>query len=210
MSETEFTGASLEQALKEQSLSSSGTTLTGMVKASEKSGHIGFTQTGCETWIDLPTGMIERAERLGERPCKEHTHPLMRLTLKNAKDPHQQILLALLAQTAQATQPTSGMPDAAWALQGQTPLNPYGLNPYGFGSQVPSTLGRRVGGGGIGLGYGGSFGFWCGAGCSIAFAACAAGCTAAGPFAAPCAAACSALYKACIDSCPNALMRDIV
>ena len=76
-----------------------------MVKASEKEGHIQFTRSGCEGWVDLPITMIEKAEHLGIQPCKDHAHPVMQLTLKESKDPLAQILMALLSQSGRTASP---------------------------------------------------------------------------------------------------------
>lgn len=98
MKEQIFTGAELETALKSGTLKESGTSLTGMVKSSEKEGHISFTRSGCGTWIDLPNEMIERAEHVGNSTCKDHSHPVFNILLKTSDDPYSKILAALLAQ----------------------------------------------------------------------------------------------------------------
>lgn len=100
MNSKSFSGSDLEKALTEGTLTQAQTPLTGMVKPSEKSGHVSFTQAGCDTWVDLPTDMIERADHVGQHPCRDHSHPVMRVTLKEPKDPKGKILLALLAQAA--------------------------------------------------------------------------------------------------------------
>lgn len=50
--------------------------------------------------MDLPVEMIEHAEHTGERTCRDHSHPTIRITLKEPKDPEGKILLTLLAQAA--------------------------------------------------------------------------------------------------------------
>lgn len=104
MNSKSFSGTDLERALAEGTLTQAQTPLTGMVKPSEKSGHVSFTQAGCDTWVDLPTDMIERADQVGQRPCRDHSHPIMRITLKEPKDPKGKILLALLTQAAPEAQ----------------------------------------------------------------------------------------------------------
>lgn len=98
MNSKSFSGADLEKALTEGNLTQAQTSLTGMVKPSEESGHVSFTQSGCDTWVDLPTDMIESADHLGQRPCRDHSHPIMRITLKEPKDAQGRILAALLTQ----------------------------------------------------------------------------------------------------------------
>lgn len=102
MTEKTYTGAALEQALKDNSLARPGIVLIGMVKPGEKPGTIRFTRSGCENWVDLPVDLIECAEHVGQSPCKDHSHPIMKITLKEPKDPAAQVYAALLAQPASA------------------------------------------------------------------------------------------------------------
>ena len=99
MDKTTYSGSSLEEALKNDSLSQSGIELTGMVKSSEKKGQVCFTRSGCTNWVDLPIGMIEEAEKIGKNTCKDHSHPVMRITFKKPENPESQIFLALLSNT---------------------------------------------------------------------------------------------------------------
>jgi hypothetical protein len=97
MGASTYTGTSLEQAIKSGSLERTGTTLTGMVKESEKAGHIQFARGGCETWLDLPTNLIDEAEHLGQQSCRDHVHPVFKITFKEPKDPTARIFASLLA-----------------------------------------------------------------------------------------------------------------
>jgi hypothetical protein len=109
--EKTFTGTSLEEALKNNALSRSGSVLVGMVKPSEKGGHVSFTRSRCgDTWVDIPNGMIEEAKYVGQNSCKGHTHPVMEITLWEAKDPGDQILSALLAQSTPAPSQAGPLP----------------------------------------------------------------------------------------------------
>lgn len=102
MSEFTFTGSSLEEAVKSGSLERPMLELTGMVKASEQEGSIAFARGGCETWIDLPTHLIDKAEQLGQKPCRDHVHPVFRITLKEPADPEAKLFASML------TMPMSG------------------------------------------------------------------------------------------------------
>jgi hypothetical protein len=137
--EKTFTGASLEQALKNDEFKQSGIELVGMVKGSEKPGHVGFSRSGCETWIDLPTDLIEQAERLRQQVCKDHSHPVFKITLKEPKDPEARLLSALLA---------TPMPNRAQHAPHSTPTWSSSAHqmPSGFG-RSSSRLGPRRGGG---------------------------------------------------------------
>jgi hypothetical protein len=97
-----FEGRSLEAALKSDSFSRPASSLVGMVKMSEKEGYVSFTRGGCEHWIDLPTYMIEEAKKVGQNRCKDHSHPVFEIKLKEPNNPEGQILFSLLLQAAQS------------------------------------------------------------------------------------------------------------
>lgn len=150
--ERTYSGQELEKALLGDELSRTGVELVGMVKSSEKQGHVGFTASGCDGWVDLPTSMIERADNIGQSSCKEHTHPLVRIRLKESKSPEAQILAALLARPQPTSpQPTSpqlghpslqprpggaprGLPAPPWVPK----LAGGGFGPYGVNEVGPS------------------------------------------------------------------------
>ncbi|MGH7211711.1 MAG: hypothetical protein ACREF1_09650, partial [Acetobacteraceae bacterium] len=95
-----FDGAALEVALANNTFATSSVDLVGMVKASDKKGCISFSRAGCESWIDLPATMVERALYRGNARCREHSHPLFEITLKEPSNPEGKILFALLGQPA--------------------------------------------------------------------------------------------------------------
>lgn len=110
-----YKGSSLEAAVRDGALEHPQIQLTGMVKPSDKSGHVQFARGGCETWVDLPTDLIDEAEHLGQQPCRDHAHPVFKVTLKEPKDPAARVLASLLAQPS----PTSSrMTPASSGLQG--------------------------------------------------------------------------------------------
>src|SRR6185437_5293197 len=106
MSQPTYTGSSLEEAVRSGSLERPGLDVIGMVKASEESGYIQFARGGCETWVDLPTNLIDQAEHLGQRSCRDHIHPVFKITFKEPKDPTARIFASLL------TVPIQGSPMA--------------------------------------------------------------------------------------------------
>jgi hypothetical protein len=117
-----FSGKALEDALKGNAFEQSEIELTGMVKSSEKSGHISFARGDCETWVDMPTSMIDQAERLGQKKCKDHSHPHFRITLKKPANPETSLFAQLLAL------PLTTSPGSFSSLQAENP-NPI---PIGF------------------------------------------------------------------------------
>ena len=103
MEKTKYTGSSLETALADGSLRQSGTELVGMVKSSKLKEHIAFTSSGCNNWVDLPTDMIDNAIQIGVNPCKDHSHPMMKITLKEATNQEAKVLAALLSTSSKST-----------------------------------------------------------------------------------------------------------
>ena len=92
-----FTGQGLVDALGAGEFDRPrGVVLIGMVKASEQKDHVAFARGGCDTWIDLPTSLIEEAEHVGSRPCEDHAHPIFRITLRESDDPQARLLAQLL------------------------------------------------------------------------------------------------------------------
>ena len=74
-------GTRLLDALKSGELSEQDV-YVGMVKESEKEDHIAFAPGSCEEgWIDVPAELIGNVEVLRHVPCRDHSHPLVRLEL---------------------------------------------------------------------------------------------------------------------------------
>ncbi len=97
-------------------------TLIGMVKKSEgKEKAIQFAPGGnCSNWVTIPLELIEDVEILKTIPCKDHTHPLVRLNLKTPTTPEAKIFSSILQgmqSSLEGTQP-------AFAVQQQ--LDPWG------------------------------------------------------------------------------------
>lgn len=119
--ETVYTGESLEEALNEGRLDSAGVTIVGMVKSGERKGEIQFTPTDCDSWVDLAISYIEKAEQQGQEVCKDHSHPIFRITLKEPNDPQAKILSALLRSSRVPTQRGSvGRHSAGWSSAGSS------------------------------------------------------------------------------------------
>jgi len=97
MRETTLDGPALEKSLAENTFDAPAPILIGMVKSSARQGYIAFAPNGCGSWVDIPTAMIAEAEKLGDQPCKDHTHHVFRLKLKEPQDPQAKVLMALLA-----------------------------------------------------------------------------------------------------------------
>ncbi|WP_193045258.1 hypothetical protein [Mycolicibacterium baixiangningiae] len=136
-----YDGAALEEALRSDLFANAGVELVGMLKPTDKSGHIQFTKSGCDAWVELPTSMIDNAEHLGQARCKDHSHPIFKILLKEATSPEAKVLATLLAQPAttpdfsdhmlsgagESTQPPTSAILAQRALRRPTAQIPAGL-----------------------------------------------------------------------------------
>jgi hypothetical protein len=110
MPDQPLTGKSLEQALRSGDLDRPALEVVGMVKAAEEKGKISFSRTDCESWVDVPTDLIKSAVQVGDSRCRDHSHPVFRLSFNESDDPAAQVLAALLASSAPS--PTQGGAEA--------------------------------------------------------------------------------------------------
>jgi len=83
MAENRFdSGEALVAALAEGKLRSDHQ-YTGMVKASDKDKYVAFALGSCDSgWIDVPAEVIGKVEVIDQVPCREHSHPLVRMQFK--------------------------------------------------------------------------------------------------------------------------------
>jgi hypothetical protein len=109
MADERLSGKALEKALRGGEFDKPSLEIVGMVKASEEAGNVSFSPTDCESWIDVPTDLIASAERVGDRPCRDHSHPVFRLVLKESDDPSAKLLAAVVA-SFRRTRPTPVAP----------------------------------------------------------------------------------------------------
>jgi hypothetical protein len=98
--EKALSGEELEKALREDRLESqSSIVLTGMIDSAEEEGFLRFTLAGCENWVELPTSIVQQAVVVGRKPCRDHSHAVVELTLKEPKGAAERVLHSLLAQS---------------------------------------------------------------------------------------------------------------
>lgn len=76
----------------------------GMVKASEKEGHVAFAPRSCNEWVDVPAELIGEVEVLRHVPCRDHIHPLVQFRLKiDDSNPVHAMVRKLLSPAASPT-----------------------------------------------------------------------------------------------------------
>lgn len=91
-----FDGHGLESALRQGSFDKPASHLTGMMKASDQPGHVSFSNAGCSSWVDFPSGMIAEAQLIGQQTCKDHSHPIFKIAFKEPDNPEARVFLRLL------------------------------------------------------------------------------------------------------------------
>lgn len=99
-----LTAAELFESLeRDEPIGAESITLTGMVKKSDgkkkdgKEKSIQFAAgRSCSNWVTIPLELIEDVEVLKSVPCKDHSHPFVRLTLKTPRTPEAKIFSAIL------------------------------------------------------------------------------------------------------------------
>ena len=140
--------------------------IIGMVKKSDgKEKTIEFAPGGnCSNWVTIPLEFIEDVEMLKTIPCKDHSHPLVKLNLKTPKTTEGGIFYALI----------KGMMHTSAGKQHnhETPERKY-PNPETesiASKSIDRLAGGRFGGYGGGLGVGGgglnAWGCWTGSCCA--------------------------------------------
>jgi hypothetical protein len=95
--------------------------LIGMVKEADDEQHLLFANgTSCETWTRLPLAMVEDIELGDMVPCQDHSHPLVRLRIKEPSSEESAVFAALAkAQLTAHPNPSSQLDQAP-----QIPRNP--------------------------------------------------------------------------------------
>jgi hypothetical protein len=126
--------------------------LTGMVKKADDPDSVMFASgTLCQNWVKIPLKtMVERVERLGKVPCRDHTHELVRLYLKQPEGPEAGVLAALLRGTEDYATGAFGLSPAVARTELAAPFFRAGLGTAGFfPSESAADLGEGMGAGGV-------------------------------------------------------------
>jgi hypothetical protein len=64
----------------------------------------------CSSWIEVPLGIIDRVDYLGNQPCDQHEYPYVRLHLEPTSDEGR--VLASLLQSGPTQEPATPVPAA--------------------------------------------------------------------------------------------------
>ena len=77
--------------------------LLGMVKDAEDDRHLMFAGgTDCETWTEVPLDMIESIELRDVVPCRDHSHPFVKLYLEEPESEEARMFASLAKAQMQA------------------------------------------------------------------------------------------------------------
>ena len=67
-----------------------------MVRPAEDDAHLLFASRGdCDNWTPIPVEGIEEVEVLDSVPCRDHTHPLVSIRLKEPKSEESKLFASL-------------------------------------------------------------------------------------------------------------------
>ena len=114
---TTYSGEEFIKALSEDKFSTP-VELEGIAKPAGADGKAFMFSTGtdCGTWIQIPLDIVQNIELIRVISCKDHTHPLVRLQLKEPpkENPVGSLFAGLLRQMGAASAPISsrGRPGA--------------------------------------------------------------------------------------------------
>jgi hypothetical protein len=108
-----YTPAEFIEKLKQPVDSPKTNAFIGMLQAAQDDRQLLFAMgVSCANWVHVPIERIESIEQITVVPCKDHTHPLVRLTL-NAPETEEAMMYAALAQSnaffSTPAQPLEGM-----------------------------------------------------------------------------------------------------
>ena len=95
----QYTPAEFRDKLKEEADRPKPIIFVGMIKTAEDDQHMMFAQgVTCTHWTEVPIDRIESIEVISEIPCKDHSHPLVKLRL-TAPASEEALMYASLAQS---------------------------------------------------------------------------------------------------------------
>ena len=129
MEVSHFTGSELEDALKNNEIAQSNIYIVCMVKKSDNSDYVSISCTNCDDWIELPTDIIESAVRIGQSNCNDHSHPIMKVFLKEGKKLHVKALMGLVSHltgSPRISDPRTGLAPPPMPSQNQQLARTFG------------------------------------------------------------------------------------
>lgn len=95
----QYTPAEFIEKLKGETDQSKPLVFVGMLKAAEDDQHLMFANgASCAHWTPVPVERIEGIEWISEVACKDHSHPLVKMTLKPPAS-EEAMMYASLAQS---------------------------------------------------------------------------------------------------------------
>ena len=108
---------------------------TGLVDPNVRDGETIRFAAGmqCSNWIEVPVGIIDKVDYLGNQPCGQHEYPYVRLHLQPTSDEGR--VLASLLQSGTTLEPTPPVPMAPVPVSSmssyEAPMSAYEAPPMG-------------------------------------------------------------------------------
>jgi hypothetical protein len=105
-----YSASEFIEKLKKDDFGSTSLVYMGMVKAAEDNQHLMFANNlDCSNWVAIPTDIIENIEFVRLVPCKDHQHPLVRMTIKEPSSEEAKMFAALSRSVSPSIVPMAGM-----------------------------------------------------------------------------------------------------
>lgn len=112
-----FTPAEFVEKLKGDADHPQPHAFVGMLKAAEDEQHLMFAQgVSCANWTAVPVYLIEGIELISEAPCKDHSHPLVKMTFKTPASEEAQMYASLAQSNPFTASPSQAMGNAELAM----------------------------------------------------------------------------------------------
>jgi hypothetical protein len=115
---------------------------TGLVDPNVRDGETIRFAAGmqCSNWIEVPVGIIDKVDYLGNQPCGQHEYPYVRLHLQPTTDEGR--VLASLLQSGTTLEPTPPVPMAPVPVSSMSsyeapPTSSYEAPPMGTYEALP-------------------------------------------------------------------------
>lgn len=113
----QYTPAEFIEKLKGETDHPKPLVFVGMLKAAEDDQHLMFANgASCTHWTPVPVERIEGIEWISDVPCKDHSHPLVKMTLKTPASEEAMMYASLAQSTSLINSASQSMGSAQLAV----------------------------------------------------------------------------------------------
>jgi hypothetical protein len=141
MATKNYSASEFVEKLKSEDFGSASLVYTGMLKNAEDDQHLVFANNmDCSNWTEIPIDIIENIEFMQLVPCKDHKHPLVRMTIKEPTSEEAK-MFASLARSVSSKSVSGPMMDFPRFSRDRFPMRDFTVRPP-VGSEPPSCWDR--------------------------------------------------------------------